>query len=130
MTIQDLIKGVGAHDLTAFARAIPTLADFLLSNTLFPTLVSREVKWRIKQSGRYVNPAKFRAFDASVPFADRQAWESAREGALPPLGQKLVVGEQEQILLEQSPGADQDRRSSCCTTTRSATSRRSARGWS
>ncbi|MFE7117601.1 major capsid protein E, partial [Streptomyces sp. NPDC057654] len=34
---------------------------------------------------------------------------TGREGALPPLGQKLVVGEQEQILLEASHGADQDR---------------------
>ncbi|MER5642078.1 major capsid protein [Kitasatospora sp. NPDC002227] len=109
MTIQDLIKGVTAHDLTAFARAIPSPADFLLTDSVFPTLVSREVKWRIKNNGRYVNTAKYRAYDASVPFADRQAWENAREGFLPPLGQKLVVGEQEQILLEQSHGADQDR---------------------
>ena len=28
---------------------------------------------------------------------------------LPPLGQKLIVGEQQQILLEQAHGADQDR---------------------
>ncbi len=109
MTIQDLIKDVSAHDLTAFARAIPSPQDFLLTQQVFPTLVSREVKWRIKNNGRYVSTAKYRAYDASVPFADRQAWENAREGFLPPLGQKLVVGEQEQILLEQSHGADQDR---------------------
>ncbi|WP_033819802.1 major capsid protein [Kitasatospora sp. MBT63] len=109
MTIQDLVKDVSAHDLTAFARAIPSPADFLLTQAVFPTLVSREVKWRIKNNGRYVSTAKYRAYDASVPFADRQAWENAREGFLPPLGQKLVVGEQEQILLEQSHGADQDR---------------------
>ncbi|GAA2136873.1 hypothetical protein GCM10009760_16720 [Kitasatospora kazusensis] len=109
MTIQDLIKDVSAHDLTAFARAIPNPQDFLLTQQVFPTLVSREVKWRIKNNGRYVSTAKYRAYDASVPFGDRQAWENAREGFLPPLGQKLVVGEQEQILLEQSHGADQDR---------------------
>ncbi len=109
MTIQDLIKGVTAHDLTTFARAIPSPEDFLLTSIVFPTLVSREVKWRIRQSGRRVNTAKYRAYDSSVPLADRQAWENTREGMLPPLGQKLVVGEQSQILLDQSHGADQDR---------------------
>ncbi|MEU8919462.1 major capsid protein [Kitasatospora sp. NPDC048545] len=109
MTIQDLIKGVSANDLTTFARSIPSPADFLLTSTVFPTLVSNEVKWRIKQNGRRVNTAKYRAYDSSVPFADRTAWETTREGLLPPLGQKLIVGEQQQILLEQSHGADQDR---------------------
>ncbi|WP_327660429.1 MULTISPECIES: major capsid protein [unclassified Streptomyces] len=63
----------------------------------------------IKDSGRYVNTAKYRAYDASVPFASREAWSNVREGALPPLGQKLLVGEQEQLLLEASHGADMDR---------------------
>ncbi|GAA3371232.1 hypothetical protein GCM10020367_21060 [Streptomyces sannanensis] len=109
MTIQDLIKGVSTHDLTTFARTIPTPADFLLTSTVFPTLVSRDVKWKLKDAGRYVNTAKYRAYDASVPFATREAWQNTREGMLPALGQKLVVGEQEQVLLEQSHGADQDR---------------------
>ncbi|MBY8884766.1 major capsid protein [Streptomyces sp. PTM05] len=109
MTIQDLLTDVQVADLTTFARAIPSPADFLLTQTIFPTLEINEVKWRVRDSGRYVNVAKYRAFDASVPFATREAWQTAREGALPPLGQKLVVGEQEQILLEASRGADQDR---------------------
>lgn len=67
------------------------------------------MKWRVKDNGRYVNVAKYRAFDASVPFATREAWQTTREGMLPPLGQKLLVGEQEQILLEASRGADEDR---------------------
>ncbi|MFF9478094.1 major capsid protein [Streptomyces sp. NPDC014733] len=109
MTIQDLLKDVAAADLTAFARAVPSPADFLLTQSIFPTKVLPEVKWRVKDQGRYVNAAKYRAFDASVPFATREAWQTSREGALPALGQKLVVGEQEQILLETSRGADQDR---------------------
>ncbi|MFI1830732.1 major capsid protein [Streptomyces sp. NPDC020412] len=109
MTIQDLLKDVAVVDLTAFARAIPSPKDFLLTQTIFPTLELRQVKWRTKDSGRYVNVAKYRSFDASVPFATREAWQTSREGALPPLGQKLIVGEQEQILLEASHGADQDR---------------------
>ena len=67
---------------------------------IFPTVEMREVKWRTRDSGRYVNVAKYRAFNASVPFATREAWQTSREGALPALGQKLVVSEQEQILLE------------------------------
>ncbi|MFE6872316.1 major capsid protein [Kitasatospora sp. NPDC057692] len=109
MTIQDLIKGVSSNDLTTFARAIPSPKDFLLTSIVFPAVTTREVKWRIRQSGRRVNVAKYRAYDSSVPFADRTAWETTREGLLPPLGQKLLVGEQQQILLEQSHGADQDR---------------------
>ncbi|GAA1919667.1 major capsid protein [Streptantibioticus ferralitis] len=109
MTIQDLLKDVQVADLTTFARAIPSPKDFLLTQTIFPTLELNEVKWRVKDSGRYVNVAKYRAFDASVPFATREAWQTSREGALPALGQKLIVGEQEQILLEASRGSDQDR---------------------
>ncbi len=109
MSIQDLLKDVGVVDLTAFARAIPSPKDFLLTQRIFPTLVLREVKWRVKDSGRYVNVAKYRAFNASVPFATREAWQTSREGALPALGQKLMVSEQEQILLEASHGSDQDR---------------------
>ncbi|MFJ8940002.1 major capsid protein [Streptomyces sp. NPDC102365] len=109
MTIQDLLKDVSVVDLTTFARVIPSPKDFLLTQTIFPTLELREVKWRTKDSGRYVNVAKYRAFNASVPFATREAWQTSREGALPALGQKLIVSEQEQILLEASHGSDQDR---------------------
>ncbi|OIJ88974.1 major capsid protein E [Streptomyces sp. MUSC 14] len=77
----------------------------LLTQSIFPTMVLPEVQWRVKDSGRYVNVAKYRAFDAPVPFATREAWQTSREGALPALGQKLVVGEQEQILLEVPPSA-------------------------
>ncbi|MEU1869253.1 hypothetical protein [Streptomyces sp. NPDC019793] len=67
---------------------------------VFPTVEMREVKWRTKDSGRYVSVAKYWAFNASVPFAIREAWQTSHEGALPALGQKPVVSEQEQILLE------------------------------
>ncbi|SBU89624.1 Phage major capsid protein E [Streptomyces sp. Ncost-T6T-1] len=96
-------------DLTTFSRAIPSPKDFLLTQTIFPTAEPREVEWRAKASGRYVNVVKYRAFNASVPFATREAWQTSREGALPPLGQKPVVSEQEQILLQASHGSDQDR---------------------
>ncbi|MFI7136561.1 major capsid protein [Streptomyces massasporeus] len=109
MTIQDLLKDVTVRDLTTFARALPTPEDFLLQQLVFPALKINEVKWRIKDNGRYVNVAKYRAYDASVPFASRDAWSNVREGGLAEMGQKLVVGEQEQLLLDAERGADQDR---------------------
>ncbi|GAA1353660.1 major capsid protein [Streptomyces beijiangensis] len=109
MTIQDLLKDVTAHDLTTFARAIPTKEDFLLTKEVFPALKLNTVLWKVKDNGRYVNTAKYRAYDASVPFATREAWSNTRQGQLPPMGQKLVVGEQEQLLLEAERGADTDR---------------------
>ncbi|MGW8696241.1 major capsid protein [Streptomyces eurythermus] len=104
-----MLKDVSVMDVTAFARAIPSPKDFLLTQMVFPTVETREVKWRTKDSGRYVNVARYRACNTSVPFAIREAWQTSHEGALPALGQKLVVSEQEQILLEVSHGSDQDR---------------------
>ena len=109
MTVQDLIKDVTTADLTTFARYIPTPADFLLTQTVFAKVSIQDVMWRIKSTGRYVNAAKYRSFDASVPFSDRQAWQTSTQGMLPALGQKLLVGEMELILQEVSRGADQDR---------------------
>ncbi|WP_406379817.1 hypothetical protein [Streptomyces sp. NBC_01618] len=48
MTIADLIKGVTVQDLTTFAREIPTPADFLLTQTIFPKVEVHDVMWRIK----------------------------------------------------------------------------------
>ncbi|MFD7908671.1 hypothetical protein ACFV4G_41330 [Kitasatospora sp. NPDC059747] len=92
MTIQDLLTGVSATDLTAFARSIPTPADFLLTQNILPTVVATEVKWRIRQTSRYVNTAKYCTYDASVPFAERQVggtstitcWRSRRWSARAP----------------------------------------------
>ncbi|MFJ4412993.1 major capsid protein [Streptomyces sp. NPDC088925] len=109
MSAEDLLKDVSVKDLTTFARAIPTPADFLLTSLVFPALTTNEVRWRIRDNGRYVNTAAYRAYDASVPLASREAWSNTREGALVEMGQKLVVGEQEQLLLDAERGSDQDR---------------------
>ncbi|MEU6318138.1 major capsid protein [Streptomyces sp. NPDC047009] len=109
MTVQDLIKDVSTADLTTFARYIPTPADFLLTQTVFAKVSIQDVMWRIKNTGRYVNAAKYRAFDASVPFSDRQAWQTSTQGMLPSLGQKLMVGEVELLLQEAARGQDASR---------------------
>ncbi|GCD35641.1 hypothetical protein OEIGOIKO_03387 [Streptomyces chrestomyceticus JCM 4735] len=109
MSIADLLKNVSVADLTVYARAIPTPDDFLLTSSVFPETQVHDVKWRVRQSKRRVNAAMYRAYDASVPFAKRQAQTTQTEGTLPALGQKLLVGEMEQLLLDASRGADEDR---------------------
>ncbi|GHE10928.1 hypothetical protein [Streptomyces alanosinicus] len=64
--------------------------------------------WRVKDDGRYVNVAMCRGSDASVPFASHEAWQTAIEGMVPRLGQKLLVGLQEQLLVEASRGTNED----------------------
>ncbi|MEU3049020.1 major capsid protein [Streptomyces sp. NPDC006984] len=109
MSIADLLKNVSVADLTAYARAIPSPQDFLLTQSVFAETQVSDVKWRIRQTKRRVNAASYRAYDASVPFAKRQAETTQTEGTLPALGQKLLVGEMEQLLLDASRGADEDR---------------------
>ncbi|MGW2585876.1 major capsid protein [Streptomyces virginiae] len=109
MSISDLLKGVSVADLTVYARSIPNPGDFLLTQTVFAETQVQDVKWRIRNSKRRVNTASYRAYDTSVPFAKRQAEATQTEGTLPALGQKLLVGEMEQLLLDAARGADEDR---------------------
>lgn len=109
MSVSDLLKKVSVADLTVYARTIPNPADFLLTRTVFAETKVNDVKWRIYRNKRRVNAASYRAYDTSVPFAKRQAESAQTEGTLPALGQKLLVGEMEQLLLDASRGADDDR---------------------
>ncbi|WP_316781278.1 major capsid protein [Streptomyces sasae] len=109
MTVQDPIKDITVADLTTFARYIPSPADFPLTQGVFAKVSVQDVMWRIKQTGRYVNAAKYRAFDASVPFADRHAWQTSTQGMLPSPGQKLMYGEMELLLQEAARGQDASR---------------------
>ncbi|MFE5718989.1 major capsid protein [Streptomyces erythrochromogenes] len=109
MSIADLLKNVSVADLTVYARSIPNPQDFLLTQTVFAETEVQDVKWRIRNTKRRVNTASYRAYDASVPIARRQAEQTTTEGTLPALGQKLLVGEMEQLLLDATRGADEDR---------------------
>jgi hypothetical protein len=109
VSIADLLKNVSVADLTTYARTIPTPEDFLLTKSVFAETRVNDVKWRVRQSKRRVNAASYRAYDTSVPFAKRQAETTQTEGTLPALGQKLLIGEMEQLLLDASRGADDDR---------------------
>ncbi|MFD8296944.1 hypothetical protein ACFV13_12075 [Streptomyces bauhiniae] len=91
-----------AADLNTLARTMTAPADYELSRTVMPERRLNSVKFRIRSSKRRVNAAKFRAYDAQTAVARRQAERIITEGMLPP-GQKLVVGELKQILLDTSP---------------------------
>lgn len=102
----NLLQNVNPADIFAYARQVPEDEDFFLTREVLPTVVRNSVKWRIKESTRYRSVAKFRAFDAETPRGRREVATKVTEGILPPLGQKLTVGELEVILQNLDRGAD------------------------
>ncbi|MEU9849252.1 major capsid protein [Streptomyces sp. NPDC047985] len=104
--LETLLRDIDATEINAFARAVQTPADYALTLSVMPERTINSVKFRIKSSSRRVNAAKYRAWDAQTAVATREAKRIVTEGMLPPLGQKYLVGELEQILLDTSRGAD------------------------
>ncbi|MFE9491393.1 major capsid protein [Streptomyces sp. NPDC006641] len=104
--LETLLRGIDATEINAFARAVQTPADYALTLSVMPERTINSVKFRIKSTSRRVNAAKYRAWDAQTAVATREAKRIVTEGMLPPLGQKYLVGELEQILLDTSRGAD------------------------
>lgn len=102
----NLLANIDPADVIAFARAVPTPEDYLLTREIVPNTEINNVKYRIKRSTRYRGVAQFRAYDAETPFGRREVEHSVTEGMLPPVGQKLMVGELESILLSLERGAD------------------------
>ncbi|MFB7222462.1 major capsid protein [Streptomyces sp. NPDC056227] len=104
--LENLLRGIDATEINAFARAVQTPADYALTLSVMPEKTINSVKFRIKSTSRRVNAAKYRAWDSQTMVATREAKRIVTEGMLPPLGQKYLVGELEQILLDTSRGAD------------------------
>jgi hypothetical protein len=104
--LDTLLRDIDATEINAFARAVQTPADYALTLSVMPEKTINSVKFRIKSTSRRVNAAKYRAWDAATAVATRQATKIVTEGMLPPLGQKYLVGELEQILLDTARGAD------------------------
>lgn len=102
----NLLADVNPADVIAYARAVPEEDDYLLTREIIPNTEIQNVKYRIRSTSRYTNAAKFRAYDAETPFGRREVEHSVTEGMLPPVGQKLTVGELETILLSLERGAD------------------------
>lgn len=102
----NLLQNIVPADLIAFARAVPVNQDYLLTREIVPNTTIQNVKYRIKNVSRFGGVAKFRAYDAETPLGRREVSHSILEGFLPPVGQKLVVGELETILLALDRGQD------------------------
>jgi hypothetical protein len=104
--LETLLHNINATELNAFLREITTPAEYLLTLSVLPERKLDSVMWRTKSSNRRVPAAKYRTWDASTPVATREIKRFETEGKLLPLGQKLIVGELERILLETSRGMD------------------------
>jgi hypothetical protein len=105
MTI-DLLENVDPADVLTYARAVPEPAEYLLTREIVPNTTIESVKYRIHNSEKRTNVAKFRAFDAEAPLGRREAQHQTLEGKLPPVGDKVYIGELEQILLDITRGTD------------------------
>lgn len=104
-----LLQDTSAADLTVFARAMDTPANYRLTREVMPETQIQGVKFRTTSAKRRVNAAKFRAYDAPTAMAQRQAERVVNEGMLPALGQTLAVSEMDQILLDVAHGQDTQR---------------------
>jgi hypothetical protein len=84
--------------LTGFVRELPAPAQYTL-NTWLPDRNIGDIEAAFNTTFRTNRTAMFRAFDAETPIGQRDNFQRSRV-ALPPLGQKTLVGEEERLRLE------------------------------
>jgi hypothetical protein len=84
--------------LTGFVRNVPTPYNLFL-NQILPDKPINDIEAAIDQVTRTNRAAEFRAWDTETPVGRRDAFQRSKV-ALPPLGQKLPIGEYERLLLE------------------------------
>jgi hypothetical protein len=84
--------------LTGFVREVPMPASLTL-NRFLPDRNIGDIEAALDSVTRTNRSAKFRAYDAETPIGRRDQFESKRV-KLPPLGQKLPIGEYERLTLE------------------------------
>lgn len=102
----NLLADITPADIIAFARAVPTPDDYMLTREVIPQTTIQSVKWKVKRTSRSRSTARYRSYDAETPIGSRTVEVTETEGMLPPVGQKLRVGELESILLSVARGAD------------------------
>lgn len=95
MIIDDIVTPA---ELTGYVREVPAPANLLLERFL-PNRSLRSIKAAVTEVQRTNRAAKFRSWDTPVDIGRRDTFQS-REVKFPPLGQKLPVGEQEELELE------------------------------
>ena len=102
----NLLDGIQPEDLIAFIRQMPMPDDHLITREILKETLIQSVKYRIKRTSNFTNVASFRAWNAEAVYGRREVQHSITEGLLPPVSQKFLVGELEQILLDIERGAD------------------------
>ncbi len=95
MIVDDFIEPAA---LTGFVREVPIPAALTL-NRFLPDRNIGDIEAALDSVTRTNRSAKFRAYDAETPIGRRDQFESKRV-KLPPLGQKLPIGEYERLTLE------------------------------
>lgn len=84
--------------LTGFVRELPAPANYVL-NRFLPDRNIGDIEAAFETAFRRNRAAMFRAFDAETPIGQRDNFSRTRV-ALPPLSQKMLVGEEERLRLE------------------------------
>lgn len=84
--------------LTGFVRELPVPANYVLNRFLPDNNIS-DIEAAFTTAFKRNRAAMFRAFDAETPIGERDNFQRSRV-ALPPLGQKTLVGEEERLRLE------------------------------
>lgn len=104
MYIDDYIPPV---ELTWYAREVPSPANLLLERFL-PNVQINHIEAEIGEIVRTNRAARFRSWDTPVGIGRRDSLETRRM-RIPPLGQKLPVGEYEQLQLALARTGGNDR---------------------
>lgn len=104
MYIDDYISPA---ELTWYAREVPSPATLLLERFL-PNVQINHIEAEIGEIIKTNRAARFRSWDTPVGIGKRDTFESRRM-KIPPLGQKLPVGEYEQLQLALARTGGNDR---------------------
>lgn len=84
--------------LTGFVRELPVPANYVL-NRFLPDQNIGDIEAAFSTAFKRNRAAMFRAFDAESPIGERDNFQRSRV-ALPPISQKMLVGEEERLKLE------------------------------
>lgn len=98
---------IPAAQLTGYARELPAPANLILEQFL-PNQQINHIEVELDALEKTNRAAKFRSWDVPVGIGKRDRF-TRRKVAIPPVGQKLPVGEQESILLALARTGGDDR---------------------
>lgn len=90
--------------LTVAAREIENPAGYVLEEFL-PVKEIADIEYLVQRGTITRGVASYRAFDAETPIGRRRATATKVRQELLPLGQKLLIGEYERLLLQRAQGA-------------------------